>query len=139
MLVSTDQRTGPSSYGVLCPSGGSLLGSAFPSAFATESGTFHIHGLYLVLHHRAVDRNLNEFDGSGVPFVHKKCVGVFGLPTRTLEQQCCVETLSCGSSTTSSDIPAGVPMTFPGPTKSIPFSLLRNSYRYLAYGTPVLG
>ena len=56
MLVSTDQRTGPGSYGVLCPSGGVLpfplipwglaifqiLDSAFPSAFAGESGTFHI-------------------------------------------------------------------------------------------------
>ena len=53
MLVSTDQRTGPSSYGVLCPSSGFLpfplftgvwqfskfLDSDFPSAFAGESGT----------------------------------------------------------------------------------------------------
>ena len=35
-------------------------------------------------------------------------------------------------------VPARMPMAFPAPTKSLPFSLLRNSNRNVAYGTPFL-
>ena len=36
-------------------------------------------------------------------------------------------------------VPAGVPMAFSAPTKSILFPLLRNSDRYVAYASPFLG
>ena len=80
VLVSTDQRTSLSSFGRLCPSSGFLpfplfigfgnfpknLVSAFPSAFAGESGTFHIHELHLVLPHCAVDRCQLAFQSNSV-------------------------------------------------------------------------
>ena len=103
--------------------------SAFPSAFAGESGTVHIHELYLVLPHCAVDRKLNEFDGSGVLFLHRECVGVLLLPTRISEQQCCMEILSCGRYVSRlvvvDAVPAGVPLALAALAKSIPFPLLR--------------